>query len=170
MEGRADLLFSGINEGSNLGWDLTYSGTVAAAIEGAILGLPSVAVSVVENGSELNFEPAARFSRTLAEAIRDNGMERWTLLNVNVPALSLERIRGVTVTHQGRRQYVDRIDRRVDPWGRAYYWLRGSLKEETPDEGSDVHAILENRISVTPIHLDMTAYSLIAPMREWNLG
>ncbi len=169
MEGRADLLFSGINAGSNLGWDLTYSGTVAAAIEGAILGLPSVAVSVVENGSDRDFEPAARFSRRLAEAIRDNGMERWTLLNVNVPALPQERIRGVTVTHQGRRQYVDRIDRRVDPWGRAYYWLRGSLKEETPDEGSDVHAILEDRISVTPVHLDMTAYSLIAPMREWKL-
>jgi 5'-nucleotidase len=170
MESRVDLVVSGINSGPNLGWDVTYSGTVAAAIEGAILGAPSIAVSVAGEKDPFEYGPAARFTRTLAEQVLGRGMEQWTLLNVNVPAVPAENIRGVSITHQGRRQYVDRIDRRVDPWGRDYYWLRGSLKEEEADVESDVHAVLDNRISVTPIHLDLTAYKLLPALRDWQLN
>jgi 5'-nucleotidase len=169
MEGRVDLVFSGINDGPNLGWDLTYSGTVSAAMEGAILGAPAVAVSIAGERGPYDYAPAAAFARRLAEAIRAHGLERWTLLNVNVPAVAEEALQGVSITHQGRRQYVDRIDRRIDPWGRAYYWLCGSLEEDTPDPGSDVHAILENRISVTPVHLDLTAAHLLPRLRSWGL-
>jgi len=169
MEGRADLVFSGINSGPNLGWDVTYSGTVAAAMEGAILGVASVAISLAHEQEPFDYRVSAAFARRLTERIAEHGMEPWTLLNVNVPPVAADEIRGVAITHQGRRQYVDRIDRRVDPWGRDYYWLHGSLREEVPDPGSDVHAVLENRISVTPIHLDLTAAHLIPRLREWEL-
>jgi 5'-nucleotidase len=169
LEGRVDMVFSGINAGPNLGWDLTYSGTVSAAMEGAILGVPSIAISVAGMRRDLDFEPAACFALRLAHQVLENGLEPYSLLNVNVPAISAEEIRGVDITHQGRRQYVDRIDRRVDPFGRAYYWLCGSLREDTPDPGSDVHSVLENRISVTPVHLDLTASRLIDRLRSWNL-
>lgn len=172
MEGRCDLVVSGINAGANLGWDLTYSGTVSAAIEGAVLGLPAFAISLVlENGGPdpMNFGPAARFAVRLALRLRESPMPRATLLNVNVPHRSAAEQRGVSVTHQGRREYVDRIVTREDPSGRPYYWLSGSLREEVPDPGSDVHAILENYISVTPVHLDMTAYGLLEQVKGWNL-
>lgn len=170
MEGKADLVFSGINNGPNLGWDLTYSGTVSAAMEGAILGVPSVAISVARFRPPIDYGPAAAFARRLAEAIAAHGLEPYTLLNVNVPAVPQEEIRGVVITHQGRTQYVDRIDKRVDPWGRPYYWLCGNLHEEEPDPGSDVHTVLENRISVTPVHLDLTAMHLLERMRAWRLA
>jgi 5'-nucleotidase len=172
MERRCDLVVSGINAGANLGWDLTYSGTVSAAIEGAVLGLPAIAVSLVlENGGPdpMDFGPAARFAARLVRQIAAVPLPPTTLLNVNVPHRSEADLRGVAVTHQGRREYVDRIVSREDPSGRPYYWLSGSLREETPDPGSDVHAILENRISVTPVHLDMTAYSLLDTVRGWSL-
>lgn len=169
MEGRADLVFSGINAGPNLGWDVTYSGTVAAAMEGAILGVPGVAISLTGERDPFDFGPAAAFARKLAEQIAEHGMERWTLLNVNVPPVPQEQIAGVMITHQGRRQYVERIDHRVDPRGRDYYWLHGNLHESEIDPGSDVHAVLGNRISVTPIHLDLTAAHLIDRLRKWDL-
>jgi 5'-nucleotidase len=87
-----------------------------------------------------------------------------------VPHLPLEQLQGVTITHQGRREYVDRIVAREDPAGRPYYWLAGSIREDVPDPGSDVHAVLENQISVTPVQLDMTAYPLLDRLRGWNLS
>ena len=172
MESRCDLVLSGINAGANLGWDLTYSGTVSAAIEGAVLGLPAIAISLVlENGGPAppDFGAAARFTARLAKQLCKAPMPRATLLNVNVPHRPEAELRGVTVTHQGRREYVDRILAREDPSGRPYYWLSGSLREDVPDPGSDVHSVLEDRISVTPVHLDMTAYSLLDVVRAWDL-
>ena len=172
MENRCDLVVSGINAGANLGWDLTYSGTVSAAIEGAVLGSPAIAISLVlENGgpNPMDFGPAAAFAVRLAQKIAASPLPPNTLLNVNVPHRAQSEIAGVAVTHQGRREYVDRIVAREDPSGRPYYWLAGSLREDTPDPGSDVHAVLENRISVTPVQLDMTAYSLLEAVRGWSL-
>ena len=172
LKGRCDLVVSGINAGANLGWDLTYSGTVSAAMEGAVLGLPAFAISLVlENGGPDpgDFGPAARFAVRLARQLAETPMPPVTLLNVNVPNRTEAEQRGVAVTHQGRREYVDRIVSREDPSGRPYYWLAGSLREEAPDPGSDVHAILEDRISVTPVHLDMTAYALLDGVRAWDL-
>jgi 5'-nucleotidase len=172
MKNKCDLVVSGINAGANLGWDLTYSGTVSAAIEGAVLGLPAIAISLVlENGGPepMEFGLAARFTARLARQIVEAPLPQATLLNVNVPHCHEADLRGVAVTHQGRREYIDRIVSREDPSGRPYYWLSGSLREETHDPGCDVHAILENRISVTPVQLDMTAYSLLDTVREWKL-
>ncbi len=166
MHGDCDLVFSGINSGPNLGWDVTYSGTVSAAIEGAILGVPSIAISLATDSEPYEYGPSAEFAVHLAKQVLEHRLSPYTLLNVNVPPGTPM---GVSVTHQGRRQYVDRIDKRTDPWGRAYYWLCGSLKEETPDPGSDVHAVLERHISVTPIHLDLTARAELPRLRTWDL-
>jgi 5'-nucleotidase len=173
MEGRCDLVVSGINAGPNLGWDLTYSGTVAAAIEGAVLNLPSFAISVtVQHGppDAIDFGPAAAFALQLARRMIADPLPPNSLLNVNVPAVPASALRGVAITHQGRREYVDRIVAREDPAGRPYYWQAGSIREDTPDPGSDVHAILENQISITPIQLDLTAYALLDRIRGWALG
>lgn len=169
LEGRVDLVVSGINAGPNLGWDVTYSGTVAGAMEGAILGAAGIAVSVAGDRGPYEYQPAAEFTRQLAERVRDHGLDRWTLLNVNVPAVPREEIRGISITHQGRRAYVDRVDRRVDPWGKPYYWLCGTLADEKAEPGSDVEAVLQRRISVTPIHLDMTASYMLDKLRAWPL-
>jgi 5'-nucleotidase len=172
MEGRCDLVVSGINSGANLGWDLTYSGTVAAAIEGAVLGIPSFAISLVldvSEGQPLDFGPAAACAARIARLMQSDPLPPNTLLNINVPNVPAHQLRPATITHQGRREYVDRIVRREDPSGRPYYWLAGSLREDVPDPGSDVHAVLENRISVTPVHLDMTAYPLLERLREWRI-
>lgn len=173
MERRCDLVVSGINAGPNLGWDLTYSGTVAAAIEGAVLGLPSFAISVAGDSglpSDFDYTPAAAFGARLATQLVRKPLQKHMLLNVNVPAVPAQEIQGVSITHQGRREYVDRIIARTDPTGRPYYWQAGSIREDTPDVGSDVHSILENRISVTPVHLDLTAYGLLEMLRGWELN
>ncbi|MEP6755916.1 MAG: 5'/3'-nucleotidase SurE [Chthonomonadales bacterium] len=169
LDNRVDIVVSGINAGPNLGWDVTYSGTVSAALEGAILGAPAIAVSLAGEREPFDYGTAARFTRQVVEHVGERGMEKYSLLNINVPPLPADQICGVEITHQGRRQYVDRIDKRTDPWGRDYYWLCGSLKDEAADEKSDVHAVLQNKISVTPIHLDLTATHLISEMQKWSL-
>ena len=169
MEGRCDLVVSGINHGSNLGWDLTYSGTVAGALEGAILNIPAIAISLtIGHGASGDFQPAADFLAKLASKIYADPIPQNMLLNVNVPSVSESEIRGVSMTHQGKREYIDRFTVCQDPGGKTYYWQSGRLKEDAPDIGSDVHAISENRISVTPIQLDMTAYSVLDQVRNWS--
>jgi 5'-nucleotidase len=173
MESRCDLIVSGINAGANLGWDLTYSGTVSAAFEGAVLNIPSIAISLnyeSETTDELDFDPAAAFVARLARRLVNDPLPPHAFLNVNVPHVPESELRGVTITHQGRREYVDRIVVRRDPSGRPYYWQTGSLREEAPDPGSDVHAVLQNQISVTPVQLDLTAYPLLDHLRGWNLA
>ena len=172
MGGKCDLVVSGINAGANLGWDLTYSGTVAAALEGAVLGLPAIAISLVferAEGVEPDFSAAAAFVAKLARQIQADPLPPNMLLNVNVPLVPPGELQGVEITHQGRREYIDRIVVRDDPAGRPYYWQGGSIREDTPDPGADVHAILNNQISVTPVQLDMTAYPLIERLRHWKL-
>lgn len=169
LEGAVNLVFSGINAGANLGFDLTYSGTVSAAMEGAILGVPSVAISVVGESAPFFYDAAAAFAGRLAEQVRDRGIEPFTLLNVNVPNVPQEQLRGVQITHQGRTQYADRVQRRLDPNGRPYYWLAGTLRDDPTDPGSDVHAVMENFLSVTPVHLDLTAPHLLERLRGWSL-
>ncbi len=171
MEGRCDLVVSGINSGSNLGWDLTYSGTVAAAFEGAVLHIPSIAISVAADGvssSHIDYTAAAKFAAKIAVQLAADPLPANMFLNVNVPAVAEKDIAGVSVTHQGRREYFDRIEARTDPTGREYYWQGGSIRVDEPDPGSDVDAILNKKISITPIHLDLTAYPILQQLRKWT--
>ena len=170
MGGDVDLVVSGINHGPNLGWDVHYLGTVSAAIEAAIIGKPSLAVSVATWDKEVHWEPVARFAAGVARWLAAHPLPPYTILNVNAPNLPQSEIAGVAVTTQGRRQYVDRIEKRLDPVGRPYYWLGGSLAEEAAgaEAGSDVRAVADGKISITPIHLDLTAYALMPSLKEWE--
>lgn len=168
-----DLLFSGINHGPNLGWDLTYSGTVSAAMEGAILGVPSVAISVAwryrrmveeEEGPAppMEFGHAAAFAVELAGYLEHHALPEHTLLNVNVPNAAPH---GVRITRQGVRRYPGKLEKRMDPMGRHYYWLGGDEPEDVQEEGTDVMAIHDGFITVTPVQLDLTDYRLVDRFR-----
>lgn len=170
LSSSVDLVVSGINHGPNLGWDVHYSGTVSAAIEAAMIGCPSVAVSVATWDKDVHWEPAAKFAAQVAKRLLAQPLPPHTVLNINAPNLPQSELQGVVVTTQGRRQYVDRLEKRLDPVGRPYYWLGGSLAEEArgAEAGSDVRAVADGKISLTPIHLDLTAYSLLPALKEWD--
>ncbi len=164
---RPDLVVTGINKGANVADDITYSGTVAGAIEGTLLGLPSIAVSLVGR-TEYDFSAAAAFAGRLAEKVAQHGMPADTLLNVNVPNIPAENIRGVQVTRMGKRQYGDSIVEKTDPRGRKYYWIGGDELRHVPVEGSDISAVLNGYISVTPLHLDLTNFRSLDEVRSWT--
>ena len=172
---KPDLLLSGINLGANAAINILYSGTVAAAIEGALLGIPSVAFSLAEYDNP-DFGEAGRVVHDLVKQFVAGGLDAHTLLNVNIPGLPRSQIKGVRVTHQSRTGYDDYYEKRTDPWGRAYYWITGELQrhfEQEPD--SDLRALREGYVSVTPLHYDLTHYGAIPALRqrlagEWDGG
>ena len=137
-----------------------------------MLNLPAIAVSVAAENTAaeaIDFAPAADFTSRLAARLLKEPLPPHTFLNVNAPPVSADQLRGDAITHQGRREYIDRIITRTDPNGRPYYWQAGSLRDDAQDEGSDVNAILQNQISVTPVQLDLTDYSLLDRVRKWEL-
>ena len=169
VEAPVDLVVSGINRGPNLGYDLTYSGTVSAAMEGAVMDVTSFAISVTSYRNDLSFDLAGSFAAHLSSVLLRNKLPRSVLLNVNVPDTPPEKLAGVEVTRQGKRHYVGRVEKRTDPMGRIYYWLGGDLPVDTLDEGTDVRAVADHKISVTPIHLDLTAEFLMNSLKEWDV-
>ncbi len=166
LDRRPDLVISGINRGPNLGMDVFYSGTVSAAIEGAILGLPSLAVSLA-TFEDADYSFAARVTVALVRLIRDRGLPPGALLNVNIPALEGGEVPGVAFTRLGLRYYTDVFYPRQDPRGRTYYWLAGDIRrgEEEPD--TDIGALERNLISITPLHLRITDTRLLKELQGW---
>jgi 5'-nucleotidase len=162
---RPDLVISGINKGPNLGDDITYSGTVAAAMEAVVNGIPGIAVSYADRYS-WDFAPAARFVAGLATRVIERGLAPDILLNVNVPAGAIS---GVEVTRLGKRAYFSQLIERVDPFGRKYYWIGGDEPGGQGEPGTDLAAVAAGRISVTPIHLDLTNHRLMDQLRAWDL-
>jgi 5'-nucleotidase len=172
---RPDLVVSGINPNHNLGQDMTYSGTVTAAMEGAISGIPSFAVSTdtreaTRRGIADPFEVAAEFAVVVARKIMAEGLPDGVLLNVNVPGRVRTDIAGVQVTRVCRRLYRDELVERADPRGRPYYWIGGEEPTAEPGEGTDYDALEHGCISVTPLHLDLTAYRQMERIKSWALG
>ena len=161
---KPDLIVSGINPNPNLGHDVTYSGTVTAAMEGAISRVPSVAISVE---SPAAFEQAAAFAARLAPIVGQHGLPRDVLLNVNVPNGT---IKGVQLTRMGQRVYNDELVARIDPRGQPYYWIGGAVPSGIPDDGTDIGALHNGYISVTPIQMDMTAYQFMETLKSWQLN
>jgi 5'-nucleotidase len=158
LKTRPALLVSGINRGANLGDDVTYSGTVSAAMEGTLLGVPSIAMSLIGRGT-FDFAVAASFATRLARWVLEHGLPPDTLLNVNVPQeFEGAAPRAVALTRMGRRRYGDAIVEKLDPRGRKYYWIGGEDVPFVAEEGTDFHAVHQGLISVTPIHLDLTNY------------
>lgn len=171
LEREPDLVVSGINLGPNLGHDITYSGTVAAAFEAAIFGLPAIAVSLdtYESPEPAVLEAGAAFLAHLTSAVLENGLPEGHILNVNLPNRTADEIEGVTITRLGRRVYQDVLVERSDPRGRPYYWIGGDVPTGVEERGTDIGAVMHGHISVTPIHLDMTSPPLIEQMQGWNL-
>jgi 5'-nucleotidase len=167
MDSPPELVVSGINLGANVGINVIYSGTVSAATEGTILGIAAIAVSV-NTFHDPDFEPAARFARLLARQVQEHGLPPHTSLNVNVPAIPGDRIKGVRVTRQGITRFVEKFDRRVDPRENVYYWQCGSTHPLTEDGDTDASALAMDYISVTPIHHDLTNYDFLESMRTWS--
>jgi 5'/3'-nucleotidase len=170
---KIDVVLSGINPDANVGHDVTYSGTVMAAMEAAICGLPGIAVSLdlPENHlGPVNFTPAARIARQITRAVMEHGIQKSVLLNVNVPYLPEEQMRGVLITRLGLRVYRDALDRRQDPRGRPYYWIGGEAPTGVPEEGTDFGALAQGAVSITPLHTDLTSFSAIQDLCLWNLG
>jgi len=168
---KIDLVVSGINPYANLGHDVTYSGTVTAAMEAAIWEVPSIAVSL-DSPEKLHaivdYGPAAVYAGRIAQSVLHNRLPHNTLLNVNVPYLTLEMIKGVQVTHMGLRVYHDRVIERKDPRGKPYYWVFGDAPSGIPEEGSDIGALADGYVSLSPIHLDLTNYYFLPELKTWS--
>ncbi len=163
------LVVSGINLGANAATDIFYSGTVAAALEGLIAGLPSLAFSLDTYEEGADFSYAAKFAAHLVKRVEEGDFSSPLLLNVNVPALPPEKIAGIEITRLGRRFYQDSLVERQDPRGRKYYWLGGEKPAGAIEEGTDIWALSERCISITPLQLDMTDHSLISELKKWEL-
>jgi 5'-nucleotidase len=166
-----DLVVSGINAGANLGHDVTYSGTVTAAMEAVIAGVPGIAVSLetVEGYiGDMDYAPAAQIAGKIIQQVIENGLAHEVLLNVNVPLLSEEKLRGIKITRQGLRVYHSRLDERVDPRGRPYYWIGGDAPTGVPERGTDVGALAEGFVSVSPLQLDLTGYRTLTDLNTWQ--
>ena len=155
----ATLVISGINRGPNLGDDLTYSGTVSAAMEGVILGRPALAVSlgIAPGDGTHHYDTAAAVTARLVDRLESLDLPRGVLLNVNVPNVPYGELRGVVPTRKGVRLYLDKVSRRTDPRGNTYYWMSGRPEDELT-EGTDVWAVASGYVSVTPVHMDLTHY------------
>ncbi len=173
---KPDILVSGINNGANLGDDITYSGTVAAAIEGTLLGIPSIAVSLVRDdsngdafrGNASILKSAAEFAKDTALKVIKKGLPADTLLNINIP--NVKNIKGVKITKQGKRVYDNGIKELSDPRGKECYWIGGGLPQWEAGENTDIEAVNMGYISITPVHLDLTNYAALDYLREnWKI-
>ncbi|WP_432821375.1 5'/3'-nucleotidase SurE [Trichloromonas sp.] len=167
LDARPDLVVSGINKGGNLGDDITYSGTVSAAMEATLMGVPAFAVSLVgDSFNEEDFTGAANFAAHLAAIVTKNTLPIDTFFNVNVPAGVPH---GVRMTRQGKRIYEDVVTEKRDPRGRKYYWIGGGELGFHDTEGTDFNAIHAGYISITPLHLDLTNYRSFQTLSGWGL-
>ena len=167
-DGPPDLVISGVNLGANVGIDALYSGTVSAATEGAILSIPSMAVSL-DTFENPDFGPSVRVVRALIAMIKQNGVKKGTALNVNVPAMPWEKIAGIAVTRHGESRYLENFDQRVDPRGNVYYWQAGGTLHEDERHDADRQALRSGKISVTPLHFDLTDYEALEQIRRWGV-
>lgn len=167
LPGPPALILSGINRGVNLGDDVMYSGTVSGALEGTILGIPSVAVSQ-EGGETFRFEVGARYAARVAAQVLQHGLPVETILNVNIPDVPLRSIKGVKVTCLSRRRFTNPIVEKVDPRGRKYYWIAGTRQSWSRKQDADHEALERRMVSVTPIHLDTTYHAMLEHFKAWE--
>jgi 5'-nucleotidase len=167
MDPPPEIVVSGINLGANVGVNVIYSGTVSAATEAAVLGIPSIAVSI-DSFAPASFSGATEFIPKLVAMVGKQGLPPGVCLNVNVPNLPADKIRGVRVTKQGKLKCVEKYERRMDPRNHVYYWLKNESIQQDQDPEADSCALASGYISVTPIHHDLTNYRMLDRLREWG--
>ena len=165
---KPDIVISGINDEPNLGTDVIYSGTVSAAVESAIMDIPSIAVSMGSCKAS-QFDDAAEFTSTLLKKIMKNNKLQNIVTNVNYPDKPKNEIRGTKITTLGIRKYDNAFIERKDPWGNVYYWMSGTVREMEQNPDSDITAINENYISITPMHFDLTNFKHLEELKKWDI-
>ena len=164
---RPDVLLTGINHGANSSASVLYSGTMAAAIEGCMYHIPAIGFSLLDHSSKADFSPYIEYIRTIIEAVMKNGLKRGTCLNVNIPKIHVDDIRGFRVCRQSYGYWIEEFDHRIDPFGREYYWLTGDFYNEEPDaQDTDEWALKNNYISIVPVQIDMTCYKSIDKLKK----
>jgi len=168
LEENPDLVISGINLGPNAGISVIYSGTVSAATEGTILGIPSMAVSLTTFTNPI-WSTAAKVARYIAKYIHENGLPENTLLNINVPNLPFEELKGYAITRMGRSRFVEVFDKRIDPQGNIYYWMDGELEQIGDTKDTDLEATRNGYVSLTPIWFDLTNDAALPELNSWKL-
>jgi 5'-nucleotidase len=168
---KVDLVVSGINPYSNIGHDVTYSGTVTAAMEAVIAGVRGIAFSLASEtrpaGTIADYSHASKIARLVVNKVLEEGMPEGVILNVNIPYLTVENMTGLAITRQGLRVYRDALDKRVDPRGRPYYWIGGEEPTGVNEEGTDVGALARGYVSLTPLQLDLTNYKAMEKLKSW---
>lgn len=170
MRKKPDIIVSGVNHGSNTATNVLYSGTVSAATEGVIMGIPAIASSLTSHDLKANMEFAGEFTAKVASMVLKKGLPPDTLLNINIPALDKSHIKGVEVSRQGKGRYEEFFEQRFDLSGRAYYWLTGKkMNLDTEDDIDDV-AVARGKIAITPIHIDMTNYQFLQDLKNWEIN
>jgi 5'-nucleotidase len=168
MKESPDLVISGINHGSNTAINIIYSGTVSGAREAAIMDVPSIAISVTSHDAK-DFKYAGKIAVMIAQKVREHGLPNGTLLNVNVPHVPEEDIAGILITKQGKSKWDDIYEKRIDPYGKDYYWLTGSLVLADTEIDKDQAAVKQNYVSITPIHFNLTDYETYEEMKNWEI-
>jgi len=167
MKEKPDMVLGGINRGPNLGEDITYSGTVSIAMEGALLGIPSVAFSLA-TFKDFLWESAAKWAVRITKKVYERGIPKGCCLNVNIPNLPYGEVKGVKVTRQGKKAYTEKVEERRDPWGRVYYWIGGEEPNWKAEPGTDYWAVKNGFVSITPIHLDLTDYRALKELKNYE--
>jgi len=165
---KPDLCVSGINHGSNSAINVIYSGTMSAAIEAGLEDIPSIGFSLLDFSLDANFEPSKSFIKKIAENTLKNGLPNGVILNVNIPKLNVEDIKGIRVCRQAKSTWKEEFDKRIDPRGRTYYWLMGEFVNLDNGEDTDVWALENDFISVVPVQYDLTAYFAIQELNTWD--
>ncbi|HPX58963.1 MAG TPA: 5'/3'-nucleotidase SurE [Bacteroidales bacterium] len=165
---KIDLLLAGINHGSNSSSSVFYSGTIATAIEGCLNKIPSIGFSLADYSSSPHFETAEKAAHTIIQAVLENKLPENICLNVNIPNIPLEEMKGYRITRQGLNRWQEELEERFDPVGRPYYWLNGFLIETDDNEDTDEWALKNNYVSIHPIQTDLTAHSYIKTMKKWK--
>ncbi|MDP2058325.1 MAG: 5'/3'-nucleotidase SurE [Flavobacteriaceae bacterium] len=167
---RPDICISGINHGSNSSINVIYSGTMSAAVEAGIEGIPAIGFSLLDYNWEADFEPAKEYVKKITKAALQNGLTKNVVLNVNIPKLKKDEIKGIKICRQAKAQWKEKFDKRTNPQGRDYYWLTGEFVVEDLGEDTDEWALKNGYVSVVPVQFDMTAHYAIQQLNEWKLN
>ncbi len=169
LDRQPDLCVSGINHGSNSAINVIYSGTMSAAVEAGIEGIPAIGFSLCDYSMDANFEPSRKYIKKIVENVLINGLPKGVVLNVNIPRLPAEDIKGIKICRQANAHWVEEFDKRVNPMGREYYWLSGKFINEDEGEDTDEWALKQGYVSVVPTQFDLTAHHFIQELNNWSL-
>lgn len=167
---RPDILVSGINHGANCSTNVLYSGTMSAAVEGALEGIPSIGFSLLDFAPDADFSLSMKVAREVTQNVIDKGLATGTCLNVNVPKIEMSHYKGMKVCRQAKACWEDTFEKRMDPYGKPYFWLTGNFESEDKGEDTDLWALDHNYVSIVPTQFDMTAHHAIAELNTWEIN